>query len=92
MTYHIHYTPEAEKHLEQWQHTGQKKTLLKLFCLIDELRLHPRTGTGRPECLKGDKRGLWSRRIDKKNRLIYSIEDDVVTVEVISAMGHYEDK
>ena len=50
------------------------------------------TGTGQVEQLKGDLAGLWSRRIDKGNRLIYRIEDEMVTVFVISAKGHYDSK
>jgi toxin YoeB len=44
------------------------------------------------EQLRGDRKGQWSRHIDKKNRLIYTIADEIVTVEVISARGHYDDK
>jgi len=36
--------------------------------------------------------GQWSRKIDKKNRLVYTINDEIVTVEVVSAKGHYGDK
>ncbi|MFW6223071.1 MAG: Txe/YoeB family addiction module toxin [Bacteroidota bacterium] len=53
---------------------------------------HPKTGTGQVEELKGNMQGKWSRRIDKKNRLVYTIDDEIVTVEVISAKGHYGDK
>ena len=42
--------------------------------------------------LKGDLSGLWSRRIDKGSRLVYSIEDDRVVVTVVSMKGHYGDK
>jgi len=58
---------------------------------MEELREHPYSGTGKPEQLRGYK-NLWSRRIDKKNRLVYSVEEAVVTVYVISAVGHYNDK
>ena len=53
---------------------------------------HPKTGTSHVEQLKGNRSGEWSRQIDKKNRLIYTIDDDIVTVEVISAKGHCGDK
>ena len=53
---------------------------------------HPRTGTGKPEPLSGDRTGQWSRRITQKHRLIYEIFDTEVHVDVISAYGHYEDK
>lgn len=53
---------------------------------------HPRTGTGHPEQLKGDRSGQWSRHITQKHRLIYTINDHVVTVLVLTAYGHYDDK
>ncbi|MEC4047822.1 type II toxin-antitoxin system YoeB family toxin [Flavobacterium sp. SUN046] len=45
---------------------------------------------GKPEALKWDLYGYWSRRINHKDRLIYKVENDIVTVYVVSAMGHYE--
>lgn len=64
----------------------------KLIRLIAELAEHPRTGTGHPEPLTGDKDGYWSRRITKKHRLVYEIRDAEVIVLVLTAYGHYEDK
>ena len=64
----------------------------KAVKLIVELYEHPRTGTGKPEPLSGDKVGQWSRRITKKHRLVYEIRDAEVIVIVISSYGHYEDK
>lgn len=49
-------------------------------------------GTGKPEPLSGDRSGQWSRRITQKHRLIYEIEENIVTVDVLSAYGHYDDK
>lgn len=89
MSYRLIINDKAKTHLENWSRSGQKKTLLKIRQLFSELKEHPRTGTGKPEQLRGDAAGYWSRRIDKKNRLVYSIHDEVVTVEVISAAGHY---
>jgi len=54
--------------------------------------LHPHTGTGHPEQLKGDRTGQWSRTITKKHRLIYEIFETEVHVDVLSAYGHYGDK
>lgn len=89
MIYDIIILPNAQDHIKRWKKAGQKKILQKIDRLLDELEEHPRTGTGKPEQLRGDAAGYWSRRIDKKNRLVYSIHDEVVTVEVISAAGHY---
>ncbi|BDE80988.1 Txe/YoeB family addiction module toxin [Porphyromonas somerae] len=63
----------------------------KIESLLSELEEHPTTGTGKPEQLKGVE-GIWSRRIDKKNRLLYTIKEDKILVLVLSAMGHYYDK
>ena len=92
MRYKLVLTPEAERHLDEWRKSGQKKTLLKIAALLEELCKHPTTGTGKVEQLKGDLEGYWSRRINKASRLIYKIEEDIITVFVISLKGHYGDK
>ena len=63
-----------------------------ILSLIEELKIHPRTGTGKPEQLSGNRTGQWSRRISKKHRLIYQIFETEVIVLVLTAYGHYEDK
>ena len=64
----------------------------KVGKLIEELKLHPATGTGHPEQLKGDRCGQWSRMITKKHRLVYEIIENEVHVDILSAYGHYDDK
>lgn len=66
-------------------------TFKKFERLMPELREHPYTGTGHPHQLKHVD-GVWSRKLDKKNRLRYMVNDDTVVVFVVSAMGHYDDK
>lgn len=92
MRYFVDLSKEAKNHIVEWRKSGQKKILAKIEVLLSELAEHPKTGTGQVEQLKRNLSGLWSRRIDKQNRLVYSIEDDVVTVTVVSAKGHYGDK
>ncbi|MFN3803047.1 Txe/YoeB family addiction module toxin [Belliella pelovolcani] len=65
--------------------------LLKIDKLFDELRVNPKTGTGKPEKLKHYKKTTWSRRINSKHRLIYRIEENKVVVLVLAAWGHYDD-
>ena len=89
MTYTLILTPQAQKHLEEWGKSGQKKTLEKIAKLLEELTSHPKTGTGQVEQLRGNLSGFWSRRISKADRIIYSIEDEKVIVTVISMKGHY---
>ena len=91
MTYNVVNTPTADKHLVLLA-KNEPKAFLKAQALIEELREHPRTGTGHPEPLTGERSGQWSRRITKKHRLVYEIHDTEVVVLVLTAYGHYEDK
>lgn len=70
----------------------EPKAFLKAQSLIEELKEHPKTGTGHPEPLRGDRAGQWSRHISKKHRLVYEIRETEVIVLVLTAYGHYEDK
>jgi len=63
----------------------------KLVKLLEELQKHPTTGTGKPEKLKYNYSGLWSRRINQKHRLVYSVDTEKIVVLVISAIKHYGD-
>lgn len=63
----------------------------KLARLLDELRQHPRTGTGQVEQLKHFQTETWSRRINREHRLVYEIHDKQVLVLVLSSYGHYKD-
>ncbi|MGL4907816.1 MAG: Txe/YoeB family addiction module toxin [Bacteroidales bacterium] len=64
----------------------------KLNALLEELKEHPFAGTGHPEQLKGMSTSTWSRRISSKHRLVYTVLDEEITVFVMSALGHYDDK
>ena len=68
------------------------KAYKKALQLIGELYETPKTGIGHPEPLRGDKSGQWSRRISKKHRLVYEIQEQQVIVLVLTAYGHYDDK
>ena len=90
--YTLNITVQAKKDIANLKKNGGKAVTNKIEKLLTELIQHPKIGTGQVEQLKGNRQGQWSRRIDKKNRLVYSINDEIVTVEVISAKGHYDDK
>lgn len=91
MKYQIHYLASAERGLLQL-YKSEPKAYQKALKLIAELREHPRTGTGKPEPLSGDRSNQWSRRITQRHRLVYEIRDTEVVVLVLTAYGHYEDK
>jgi toxin YoeB len=65
-----------------------KKIHRKIIGLIKEVQRDPFVGTGKPEPLKHDLKGYWSRRIDQEHRLIYTVTDDAVVI--ISCKYHYK--
>lgn len=91
MTYEVILYEQAQIDLAQLA-KSEPKAFAKAQRLIEELKVHPKTGTGRPEALKGNRNGQWSREITKKHRLIYEVHGSEVTVLVLTAYGHYNDK
>ena len=91
MSYKVKFLDAASRDALKLRHE-EPKSFAKLMKMVDELKEHPTTGTGKPEYLKYDKRGVWSRRITQKHRMVYSIEDEIVEVYVVSSYGHYDDK
>jgi len=89
MKYEVNILPKADRDIRSYLKAGNKVAFQKIQALIKELERHPTSGTGRPEPLKHNLSGYWSRRIDQKNRMVYRIEEEKVTVVVISAAGHY---
>lgn len=82
----IVFTPAAWADYVWWQ--GQdKKTLKRINVLIDAAARDPFAGIGKPEPLRGDLSGFWSRRIDDTNRLVYEATDEAVNV--VACRYHY---
>ncbi len=79
---------EAWEDYTYWQ-TQDKKTLKRINMLLRDIERGSFDGIGKPEPLKGDMSGFWSRRIDDTNRLVYRIRGEVM--EIVSCKGHYED-
>lgn len=75
MNYRIELTSEAEQDIERHKKAGDRKVLVKIDKLLNELREHPTVGTGKPEKLKYYNTPTWARRITGKHRLIYRIQD-----------------
>ena len=91
MIYKVLNTPQADYDMVKLA-KSEPKAFLKAQALIEELKEHPRTGTGHPEQLSGDRAGQWSRRITQKHRLVYEINDNEVIVLILTSYGHYDDK
>ncbi len=84
----ISFAEDAWSEYLYWQ-TQDKKTLRKINALLKDIQRSPFDGEGKPEPLKEDKSGLWSRRINETDRLVYSVSGEVVTV--YQCKGHYDD-
>jgi len=80
------WTDEAWDSYVYWQ-TQDKKTLKRINKLIKAAKSTPFTGIGKPEPLKENLSGFWSRRIDDTNRLVYAVDDKYLTI--ISCRFHY---
>ncbi len=78
---------EAWEDYLYWQ-MQDKKTLKRINILLRDIERNPFEGIGKPEPLRGELGGLWSRRIDEKNRLVYCISDD--SLQIFSCRGHYD--
>ena len=87
--YIVTLSETAKLHLALHYRSGQKNVVKRIERIIEELGEHPEAGIGKPELLKNNLSGMWSRRIDAKHRMIYRIEKETITVYVISAKGHY---
>jgi toxin YoeB len=82
----ISFKPVAWDQYLHWQATD-RVMFKKINRLIEECLRHPFDGTGKPEPLKGDLAGYWSRRIDREHRLVYRATD--AALEVIQCRYHY---
>lgn len=82
----IAFAEDAWAEYMDWQ-TRDAKTVKKINDLLDDVLRHPFQGLGKPEPLRGDKSGKWSRRINHEDRLVYRVERD--TVVVFQCRGHY---
>ena len=67
-----------------------KKTLKRINLLIQDIDRNENSGIGKPEALKGNLQGYWSRRIDEKNRLVYRISNN--SIEILQCRTHYREK
>lgn len=84
------FTGKAMEQYIYWQ-MQDRKTLKKINSLITDIKRNgAMQGIGKPELLKHNKSGLYSRRIDEANCLVYSI-DEAQNIRIISCKGHYED-
>ena len=84
----ILFTEHAWEEYIYWQ-MQDKRTLRRINQLLRDIQRDPFDGIGKPEPLRGELSGFWSRRIDECNRIVYRVKDDIV--ELLQCKGHYDD-
>ncbi|HLZ14802.1 MAG TPA: Txe/YoeB family addiction module toxin [Candidatus Saccharimonadales bacterium] len=80
------FTPEAWEDYLYWQ-THDKQLLKKINQLLKDCQRHPMSGIGKPEALRGDLSGTWSRRMNDEHRLVYLVDENAICV--IACRYHY---
>ncbi len=83
----IRYTSEAEADIIYWKKSGSIAIQRKITKLLDAMALTPTAGIGKPEQLKHQLSGCWSRRINDEHRIVYKVFDD--RIEIISLRFHF---
>ncbi|CAM3949369.1 Txe/YoeB family addiction module toxin [Flavobacterium weaverense] len=88
----IVFSKKAQNDILLWNKSGKKKILKKISELLRDIQRSPYEGIGKPEQLKHNLSGVWSRRIDKEHRLVYEIIDEntIEILNILSVKGHYQ--
>lgn len=84
----IVFIGKAEKDLEDWKKSGNVAVLKRIRKLIEAIQVNPFGGIGKPEALRFDLSGKWSRRVTDKDRMVYEIYKS--QIKIYSLKGHYE--
>ena len=89
--YEVVYSDEALSSIAKYKKSSPQ-SYKKVLKLVKELHEHPKIGIGHPEALKGVGGNVYSREINKKDRLVYEVYEEKIAVYIISVEGHYNDK
>ena len=90
--YQIILTDTAIAHYNAFVKSGNVKIVNRIKALLIDIAQHPYTGIGKPEALKYSLAGMWSRRINREHRLIYTVDDNRIIVHILAMHSHYGDK
>ena len=90
--YKITLSRQAHEDYLYFSRSGNQAVLEKIKSLLEDMAAHPYTGIGKPESLKYELAGKWSRRINSEHRIVYAVHDDVVEVYVLAMRFRYGKK
>jgi toxin YoeB len=85
------FSPKALEDLKYWRKSGNKIIQKRITSLIEAIKVSPYEGIGKPEPLKHNLSGAWSRRINHEHRLVYEINkrNEIVILDILSLKGDY---
>lgn len=87
MSFNIKFTETALEDYEYWKKSNNKKIIDKIKILLKNIQETPFTGLGKPEPLKHQLSGYWSRRINREHRIVYKVEEEIIFI--IALRYHY---
>jgi toxin YoeB len=85
----IIYSEESQKDIQFWKKSGNKSIQNKIQQLLSAISRDPFNGIGKPEMLKHNLTGLWSRRINQEHRIVYEVLEEENKIKIHSLKGHY---
>jgi toxin YoeB len=85
----IIYPDEAQRDIEYWKKSGNKIIQKKIQQLLTSIEENPFDGIGKPEPLRHNLSGLWSRRINQEHRIVYQLLENEQTIKIHALRGHY---
>lgn len=83
----IIYSEKAQADIAYWKKSGNTRLMKKITSLLESMLISPLQGIGKPEQLKYELTGKWSRRINNEHRIVYSLQEDIIKIH--SLKGHY---
>ncbi|MCE6990219.1 Txe/YoeB family addiction module toxin [Dyadobacter sp. CY323] len=84
----IEYSIQAKNDIDYWKKTNNSVILKKIRALLESIQNTPFEGIGKPESLKHNMTGCWSRRITQEHRIIYEVSENII--HILSIKGHYK--
>jgi len=88
----LKYSLKAEDDIEFWKKSGNQAIMKRISALLANMKETPYTGIGKPEKLKYELAGKWSRRINDEHRIVYSVNENEGIIDILAMRFHYTKK
>lgn len=83
------FSEQALADIAFWKKSGNKAIMKRISLLLEDIAAHPFSGIGKPEPLRYELSGKWSRRINAEHRIVYSVHEDLIEIYILSMRYHY---